>query len=652
MINFSLYTIDFVEEKRQSIVAETNKTLEKLISEDTALTFENTFLSYDCLIGHFYNEFLPIYLLSNTSPDEGLQNKCLEVVQFLSNYVDELQLNEKLYQKLKKYSLTEEAKALPDVEKRLIKLTIKEFEKNGFQLVVKEREVFKSIRFKLNELEQKFQQNIALHQYERLISEEEAEGLPDYYKNERKVEPNLYKLTLDTPSYQPFMRYAKSSKLREELYLAYLNRAKDTNLPILKKIILLRQELAALLGYKNFADYSIGNTMAGSSSTVLNFLHGMRIKVVDKAAQDLNLLTFYKNIKVLKNGNEKLQPWDTAFVNNLILESDFKLDSQEVMKYFELNAVFGGIFQICETLFGIKIEEEQLEVWHEDVKSYSIKENGKVLGYFYLDNFPRARKYGHAACFGLSKIGDLYQKEAVQLVALVCNFPKPTAERPSLLTFGQVETIFHEFGHLLHKVLSTSRYYSFHGTNVARDFVEVPSQLFENWVHDYDCLKLFAKHFETGEVFPEDKFYKIETSKMLGSGLFTLQQLVYGYFDFSLHYLNVSEHDLDTTKLFKKCYEEMSLLPYIDGVHIEASFGHLMGYSAAYYGYLWSLVYAEDMFSVFKKEGLLNREVGQRYRDVVLSVGNDVDAMVVIEQFLGRSPNEDAYLESIGALID
>lgn len=652
MINFSAYTIDFVEEKQQTIVSETEKTLEKLISEDTPLTFEDTFLLYDQLFGHFYNEFLPIYLLSNTSPDESLQKKCLEVVQFLSNYSDELQLNEKLYQKLKKYSLTESAKALPDVEKRLIKRTIKEFEKNGFQLDVKEREIFKSFRFKLNELEQKFQQNIALHQYERLISEEEAEGLPDYYKKERKVEPNLYKLTLDMPSYQPFMRYAKSSKLREELYMAYSNRAKDTNLPILKEIILLRQQLAAILGYKNYADYSIEDKMAGSSLSVLNFLQNIRSKVVGKAKQDLNLLERFKDKVFPELAGEKIKPWDTAFVNNIILEEDFKINSQEVMKYFEINAVFGGVFQICEALFGIKIEETQLEVWHEDVKSYSIKENGKVLGYFYLDNFPRERKYGHAACFGLSKFGDLYNKEAVQLVALVCNFPKPTAERPSLLTFSQVETVFHEFGHLLHKVLSTSRYYSFHGTNVVRDFVEVPSQLFENWVHDYDCLKLFGKHFETGEVFPEHLFYKIQASRMLGSGLFTLQQLVYGYFDFNLHYLNVSEENLDTTELFKKCYEAMSLFPYIDGVHIEASFGHLMGYSAAYYGYLWSLVYAEDMFSVFKKEGMLNREVGQRYREIVLSAGNDVDAIFIIEKFLRRSPNEEAYLESIGALVD
>lgn len=252
----------------------------------------------------------------------------------------------------------------------------------------------------------------------------------------------------------------------------------------------------------------------------------------------------------------------------------------------------------------------------------------------------------------MSKFGDLYNKQAVQSVALVCNFPKPSAERPSLLTFGQVETVFHEFGHLLHKVLSTSRFYTLHGTNVVRDFVEVPSQFFENWAHDYDCLKLFGKHFETGEVFPEDLFYKIEASRILGSGLLTLQQLVYGYFDFNLHSLNFTKENLNTSKLYKEAVETMSLFPYVEGTAMEASFGHLMGYSAAYYGYLWSLVYAEDMFSVFRHGEILNRELGQHYRDTVLAAGNDIDAMEIIEKFLGRSPNEDAYLESIGVVLD
>ena len=516
MINFPRYSADYISAITSEIKNETLKKLEQITACRNKPEFENTLLAFDEMFGELNNELYPIYLLANAAEDEKVRETANAAVLELSNFADELSLNEDLYRALTNFESSEEARTLNGTAKRLLKKSIEDFERNGFKLSSEEREKLKTLRFRLNDLENRFQQNIAEHQYELFISENEAQGLPEYYKKERRQADGTYRITLDMPTYMPLMRYAQNSDLRKKIYYAYLNRAADKNPELLQEILKLRQEQAALLGFPSYAAYVVEDKMSGTPETVWNFENNLKQKVKPKAVKDLQELVAFRDEINPELRGQKFNAWDLSFWSNLLLEQKYKVDSLIVQEYFELNNVFEGVFRICEKLFGIRIEKAELPKWHDEVQTFLLKEGEKTLANFYLDNFPRKGKYSHAACFGLGKGKNLYQGDAVKSVALVCNFPRPSEERPSLLTFGQVTTVFHEFGHLLHKTLSESRFYSFAGTSVARDFVEVPSQFFESWCNHYDALTLFAKHYRTGEILPKDLFDKMQAAKNVG----------------------------------------------------------------------------------------------------------------------------------------
>jgi thimet oligopeptidase len=280
---------------------------------------------------------------------------------------------------------------------------------------------------------------------------------------------------------------------------------------------------------------------------------------------------------------------------------------------------------------------------------FEVMKDGKMISRFYLDLYPRPNKYGHAACFGIIAGKMTANGYQYPTASLVCNFPKPSKDKPSLMPHGDVETFFHEFGHVLHNMLTTSDLEYFAGTNVAQDFVEAPSQIFENWAWEYDALKMFAKHYKTGEVLPEDLYNKMKASRNAGSGLNTLQQIFYGTLDMTLHdKFNPDSTSTTTTDVVKDLQNKITLYPYLDGSHMQYSFGHLNGYGAGYYGYLWSKVYAQDMFSIFKKNGIMDQKTGIRYRDIILAKGASEDPMDLVKEFLGRDPNDEAYLKDLG----
>ncbi len=650
MINFQQYTSDSLPDFAVKIKKKAQESLKKIIATASVPTFEHTLLASDRLFGEFYNELTPIYLLANTAESDEVRKIANEIVLDLSNFIDEISLDKDLYNALKSFEKTPEASMLSGTEARLLKKTIENFDKNGFILPENERDELKKLRFQINDLETQYQKNIAESRFEYCANESETEGLPDFYKNERRQNDGSYKITLDAPSFQPLMRYAKNDELRKKIYCAYLNRAADKNLEILTQILILRKKAAKMLRKNSYAEFVVESAMSGNTERVRKFLTDLEIKMRPKALQEMAELIALRDENAPEFAGTPFEAWQTSYWSNLLLEKKYHVNSQLVQEYFEQNAVFEAVFDICDKLFGITIEKTDLPKYHPDVQTFCIKESGKIIAYFYLDNFPRQGKYTHAACFGLGKSGNLYEKNAVSRVALVCNFPKATPERPSLLTLGQVTTVFHEFGHLLHKVLSESRYYTFTGTNVPRDFVEVPSQMFECWCNEYEILIKFAKHYQTGEVFPKNLFDNIIASKNFAQGLHILQQLFYGNFDFFLHEDFDAESGISPNEVCEKLFEKITLYQYPKGTHFEANFGHLMGYAASYYGYLWSLVYAEDMYSVFAKEGILHRETGLKYRQKVLAKGNDREAYETICDFLGREPNETAFLRSIAAI--
>ena len=320
-------------------------------------------------------------------------------------------------------------------------------------------------------------------------------------------------------------------------------------------------------------------------------------------------------------------------------------------QYFEFINVTDGLFTVYQRLFNITFKQiEKPSVWHEDVLMYEVFDNetNELIGRFYLDMFPRANKYGHAAAFSVTmgKMTDAgYTKPTT---ALVCNFPKPTEFQPSLLTHDNVETYFHEFGHLVHGVLTKSPLMNYAGTSVARDFVEAPSQMLENWVWQKESLSLFAKHYNTGEVIPDELLNKLLAAKNVNSGTKALQQVFYGVLDFTLHDGFDPDGSQTITEVVSFLQNDITFYPYQEGTHMEAAFGHLNGYGAAYYGYKWSEVYAQDMFSVFEKEGIMNEEEGLRYRRIILEKGGTEDPISLVREFLGRESNSSAFLRSMG----
>jgi len=405
-----------------------------------------------------------------------------------------------------------------------------------------------------------------------------------------------------------------------------------------------------LLGYNSYAEYRTEDRMAKNPKNVWNFENDLKQQLREKAENDVAEMLTIKSARLGKNA-KTIHPWEAGFYENQVKLKKYKLDREEVRQYFEFNNVTEGLFTIYQRLFNVRFEKVQNpSVWHEDVQMFSIydKTSGALIGNFYLDMFPRANKYGHAAAFSVT-MGKMtengYQKPAT---ALVCNFPKPTDFQPSLLTHENVETYFHEFGHLVHGVLTTSQLISYAGTSVARDFVEAPSQMLENWVWQKESLSLFAKHYETGEVIPEVLLEKMIAAKNINSGTKALQQIFYGIYDFTLNDGFDPDGDKSTTDLIKELKNEITFYPYQEGTHQQASFGHLNGYGAAYYGYKWSEVYAQDMFSVFEANGILNPDIGLKYRRIILEKGGTVDPYELVKEFLGREPNSEAFLRSMG----
>jgi thimet oligopeptidase len=287
-------------------------------------------------------------------------------------------------------------------------------------------------------------------------------------------------------------------------------------------------------------------------------------------------------------------------------------------------------------------------VWHEDVRLFEVRDDGKTIGRFYLDLHPRANKYTHAACFPIVSGKTTDNGYQIPTASLVCNFPRATESRPALMSHDQVETFFHEFGHVLHSMLTTVEVMQFSGSSVSRDFVEAPSQIFENWTWHYESLRLFARHYETGEVLPKALFDKMLAARNVNSGNDALAQIYYGVIDMTLHDKFDPNGTETTTEVVKRLNNEITLFDFLEGTAMHASFGHLMGYAAGYYGYKWSEVYAADMFSAFEEEGILNSKVGQRYRDIILAKGGSEEPLQLVKDFLGREPNDEAFLRSLG----
>ncbi len=650
IIPFADLTAEHIKEATDVSIKEARESLAKLYAiPKEQRTFDNTMLELDNIYNKAGNVYGCIYLMNSTHPDDAVRNMAQESNAEFAKFFNEISLDENLYRAVKDYSETAEAKSLTGYKARFTQKTVEDFERNGFALPKEKRDELKAINDKLSDLSILFQKNIAEVNDYLIVSEAEIDGLQEDYKNARRQEDGTYKVDLTYPSYIPFMKFSNSESARKKLYTLFNNRAVAKNPEVLIKVLILRQQMAELLGFKTYAEYRTGDRMAKTPQNVWDFENNLIDKLKEKAQMDYDELLSVKRAKLGSDTINVIQPWESGYYNNILLKEKYELDQNLVKEYFETNNVIDGLFQITQHLFGVEYEEvKDPSVWHKDVRLYNVKQDGKIISRFYIDLYPRPNKYSHAACFPM--IGSKETENGPQLptATLVCNFPAPTADMPSLLPHGDVETFFHEFGHVLHSVLTKTKLSSQSGTSVSRDFVEAPSQIFENWTWNYESLKLFAKHYKTGEVLPKELFDKMLAAKNVGSGLANTQQVYYGILDFTLHDKYDPTSSQPVVEVMKELQNKITLYPYLEGTQMFASFGHLMGYAAGYYSYLWALVYADDMFSIFDKNGIMDKATGLKYRDIILANGSSRDELEMVIEFLGRQPSQDAFFKAIG----
>ncbi len=533
-------------------------------------------------------------------------------------------------------------------EKVLHKEILLEFERNGMKLPEKRREEVKKLKVELSQLESQFSTNLNQDQSTIEFTEDELKGLPeDFIKRLGRSKSGKLIVTAKPTDYGMVMENAVSGETRRRMALLYQRRAAEKNVPLLEKAIVLRQKIARLMGYKTWADYRTEDRMAKNSATVLKFLGNLRGKLAEANRSDLAKLGKFQ--LEIDPEAKKVNAWDTVYLSYQLKKRDFDLDNEKIREYFPVDTVLKGMFGIYSRLFGVELHEiKGARTWADGVKLYSIRDadTKELIAHFYADFFPRPMKYGHAAAFTLVAGRMKEGKYQAPVSAIVANFTPPANGKPSLLTHDEVETVFHEFGHIMHQTLTRAPYASLSGTRTSRDFVEAPSQMLEEWVWSPEMLQELSGHYkDSSKKLPKELLDRMIAARDFNLGLFYTRQLFLGLLDMTYH---TSRGPVDTTQVHHRLYREINgMEPLVDG-RFQAGFGHLMGgYDAGYYGYLWSAVYAADMFSRFESEGLLNADLGKRYRRTVLERGKMVEASQLLKDFLGREPNPKAFFKKL-----
>ncbi|MCK0202470.1 M3 family metallopeptidase, partial [Ornithobacterium rhinotracheale] len=594
---------------------------------------------------------------NSAETNDEMQALAQEISPLLSEFSSDISLNKALFERIQKVYDSKPEGLTPE-QQRLLDKTYKNFSRNGALLSEKDQERLRQIDQELSLLSLQFGQNVlaATNDYVLHITDEkDLEGLPqDEIEAAREAAQAQslqgWAITLQMPSYLGFMKYAKNRALREQLYRA--NGAKNfsenpfNNTENVLKIIKLRAERARLLGYKNHAAFVLEERMAQSPENVQNFLENLLQKAKPFGQEEIKKLSIYAKEK---EGISELMPWDHAYFAEAYKKENFSLSDQELKPYFQLEKVIEGAFEIAEKLYNLSFKEvNDLEKYHADVHTFHVIKENEIIGILYTDFFPRAGKRPGAWMTSYRDGHYLHGEHRIPQISIVCNFTKPTAEKPSLLTFSEVTTLFHEFGHALHGLLANTQYASLAGTNVYWDFVELPSQFMENFCYEPEALQLFAKHYQTEEVIPQNLIDKIVAASQFMEGYQTLRQLGFGLLDMAWHTTH-PEKITNLAQFEKEHLASTQLYPSVEGANISTSFSHIFqgGYAAGYYSYKWAEVLDADAFDYFKQHGIFNPEIAQKFY-TLLSSGGTVDPMQLYTAFRGQKPSNAALLKRAG----
>jgi Zn-dependent oligopeptidase len=645
-IAFDKVDANVIRDAVDQLIQLSDSRVQKIISGLKAGSGPGTTLAvYDEMSYDLNDLGIKLGLISQTYVSDSVRNTANDGIQALTDYQTRLILNEPLYKTFKSYAASSLSSLKPNQQK-YVKEQLRIFENNGMKLDSTGRKDLQVINDKLTLLGLEFDKNIATSRDSLVFSETSLKGLPDNTKMKWKRANGDYVVYINTPNWSDISKYAVDDLTRKQMLIRYNNRAYPKNIKVLDSLLYYRQQYALKLGYDSYAAYALTDKMAGNPQTVWNFENNLVEKLSPRVTTDLNSIRALKH-QMHPELPDTVYAWDVGYYKKQLLDSKYQLNVEEVKEYFEMNRTISGMFEVYHQLLGITIRETSgRPTWYSKVRSFEMFIGDRKIGSFYFDLYPRQNKYTHFACFGISAANLNGGNEILPVAALICNFPEAAAGNPTLLDHSDVIILFHEFGHLVHAMLVRSDLAS-QPASLKADFVEAPSQFLENFCWQYASLKIFAKNYKTGAPLPESLFNKMKATEHVLDALTYMQQLYYGLIDFTFEDKYDSIRGMDLTSVTRNLYR-VTQIPFTDGTHMIASFTHLNGYGANYYGYLWSRVFAQDIFSVFEKNGVMDPKTGERYRKEILEVAGSEQEMDMLRHFLGREPNSDAFMHSIG----
>ena len=648
----------------QKAIEDAKKKLEAL-KADKETYFQNTIEALETLGEDITLISSTFYNFNSANTNKELQKIALEFGPQLSAYSNDITLDEKIFEKVKQVYETRHGEGLSGEDLKLTEEVYKNFVRNGALLKEQEKHRLRQIDQRLSQLSPQFSENLlkATSSFELLITDpEDLAGLPESLKDSAKNEAlakghsKAWLFNLQYPSYIPFLKYSEKRELREKMYRASSSRAfgdSFDNQKIILETLQLREERAQLLGFKNHAAFVLSRRMAQSIEKVNDFIN--KLLSYAKPAAEKELQELQEFVTHSLNGPNPLMPWDFSFYAEKLKQKKFDFSEEELKPYFALDAVIDGVFAVAKKLYGLNFSQNhKYPKYHKDVRTYEVTDNeNNLIGLFYADFFPRDSKNGGAWMTNYYEQG-LFKGEVMRPhISIVCNFTKPTPERPSLLTLNEVQTLFHEFGHALHGLLSQCKYRSLGGTNVYWDFVELPSQILENWSTHKEGLRLFAKHYQTGEDMPEALIEKIKKSSQFMAGQGNLRQLDLAILDMKWHTTDTSTVS-EVESFEKQARKPQEIIPPVEGTNLSCGFAHIFagGYSAGYYSYKWAEVLDADAFEKFEQEGIFNVETAKSFRKNILERGGTEHPMELYKRFRGQEPSVKALLKREGLVSD
>lgn len=659
---FHLIKIEHYEPAIMEGMKEQNEEIDAIINNPEAPTFQNTIVALE-KSGALLERVTTVFgnLMSAETSDE-MQELAEKMMPLLSEHSNNISLNEKLFARIKTVYEQKDQLGLNGEEEQLLQKTYDGFVRSGANLEGEDKEKFRQLNTELSILTLRFSQNLLkeTNNYELSLTESQLAGMPlsalESYAQTAKdkgKEGNI--ITLDAPSFVPFMKYCDDRSLRQQLYMAYNTQCTHdneyNNVAIIKQLVNIRMQLAQLLGYPTFADYKLKKRMAETSDAVYRLLNQLLEAYTPTARKEVEEVEALAH--ELEGKDFELMPWDWAYYAEKLKNKKFNLNEEELRPYFELSQVEKGVFGLATRLYGITFKEnKEIPVYHPDVKAYEVfDKDGSFLAVLYTDFHPRAGKRSGA---WMTSYKEQWIEDGVNSrphVSVTMNFTKPSAEKPALLTFSEVNTFLHEFGHALHGMFANTTYQSMSGTSVYWDFVELPSQIMENFAIEKEFLNTFAKHYQTGESIPDEMIQKIVDASNFNIAYACLRQISFGLLDMAW-YTRQEPFEGDVRTYEKEAWKKAQILPSVADTCMSVQFSHIMagGYSAGYYSYKWAEVLDADAFSLFKEKGIFNQEVASSFRENILSKGGTEHPMTLYKRFRRQEPSIDALLKRNGII--